>query len=52
VSAEEWAAIVSESVGGKSGGKQPVRQGTGDKPQNIEQAIVLATEWFEKKLNL
>ncbi len=43
---------MSEVVGGKSGGKEPSRQGQGDKPENIDEAVEVATKWFESKLKL
>ncbi|KAI9744557.1 MAG: Alanine--tRNA ligase [Claussenomyces sp. TS43310] len=52
ISAEEWSAHVSMLVGGKSGGKQPTRQGQGDKPENLNEAVEAATRWFEAKLKL
>lgn len=52
MSAEEWAAQVSQVVGGKSGGKQPTRQGQGDKAEKIDEAVEQATKWFEQKLKL
>jgi alanyl-tRNA synthetase len=52
VKAEEWSAAVSEVVGGKSGGKEPTRQGQGNKPENLKEAVDVATKWFESKLKL
>lgn len=49
---EEWTTVVSELIGGKSGGKGPTRQGQGNKPENLEEAVNVATEWFKSKLNL
>ncbi|EPE24212.1 Class II aaRS and biotin synthetase [Glarea lozoyensis ATCC 20868] len=52
VTAESWAASVSEVVGGKSGGKEPTRTGQGTKPESIGDAVDLATKWLEEKLKL
>jgi len=52
IKAEHWSAAVSEVVGGKSGGKEPTRQGQGNKPENLEEAVEVATSWFKSKLNL
>jgi alanyl-tRNA synthetase len=52
VKAEEWSAVVSEVVGGKSGGKESIRQGQGNKPENLEEAVEVAMSWFKSKLNL
>jgi len=52
VSAEKWAGSVSEVVGGKSGGKDPTRTGQGTNIGRIDEAVVVATKWFEEKLKL
>ncbi|KAG9232946.1 putative alanyl-tRNA synthetase [Amylocarpus encephaloides] len=52
VTAESWAAAVSEVVGGKSGGKEPTRTGQGTKPENIKDGVDVATKWLEEKLKL
>jgi alanyl-tRNA synthetase len=52
VTAEQWAFSVSEVVGGKSGGKEPTRTGQGTNPEKIDEAIEVATKWFEEKLKL
>jgi len=52
VRAEHWAAVVSEVVGGGSGGKEPTRTGQGTNPERIEEAIIVAEKWFAEKLKL
>ncbi|KAI5467286.1 tRNA synthetases class II (A)-domain-containing protein [Mariannaea sp. PMI_226] len=52
VTAEQWAASVSEVIGGKSGGKEPSRQGQGTKPENIDDGVETATKWLNEKLKL
>ncbi|CCT62693.1 probable alanine--tRNA ligase, cytosolic [Fusarium fujikuroi] len=52
VTAEQWAASVSEIIGGRSGGKEPVRQGQGTKPENIDEGVETATKWLNEKLKL
>ena len=52
MSAEHWAGSISEVVGGKSGGKDPTRTGQGTKPDKIDEAVKVATEWFAEKMKL
>ncbi len=52
VTAEYWAAAVSEVVGGRSGGKEPTRTGQGTNPHKIEEAVAVAEKWFQEKLKL
>lgn len=52
VTAEHWAAAVSEVVGGRSGGKEPSRQGQGTRPEKIDEGVEAATRWLEEKLKL
>ncbi len=52
MTAEGWAAVVSEVVGGRSGGKEPVRTGQGVHPEKIEEAVAVAEKWFAEKLKL
>lgn len=52
MSAEQWAAVVSEIVGGRSGGKEPTRTGQGTNPDKIEDAVAVAEKWFAEKLKL
>ncbi|KAF7560904.1 hypothetical protein G7046_g3230 [Stylonectria norvegica] len=52
VTAEKWAASVSEVIGGRSGGKEPSRQGQGTKPENIDKGVETATKWLSEKLKL
>jgi alanyl-tRNA synthetase len=39
---------VSNLVGGKSGGKEPVSIGTGTDQSKVEEALKAATEYLEK----
>ncbi|EQL02007.1 alanyl-tRNA synthetase [Ophiocordyceps sinensis CO18] len=52
VTAEQWAASVSEVVGGRSGGKEPSRQGQGTQPEKIDEGVETATKWLQEKLKL
>ncbi|KAK8851747.1 tRNA synthetases class II (A)-domain-containing protein [Apiospora arundinis] len=52
VTAEQWSAAVSEVVGGKSGGKEPTRQGQGTKAEKMDEAIETARKWLEEKLKI
>ncbi|KAK7962598.1 Alanine--tRNA ligase [Apiospora aurea] len=52
VTAEHWSAAVSEVVGGKSGGKEPTRQGQGTKAEKIDEAVETARKWLEEKLKI
>jgi alanyl-tRNA synthetase len=47
VTAGPWADAVSDVVGGKSGGKEPTRQGQGTKPEKIDDAVAVAIKWVE-----
>ncbi|KAG6013087.1 Alanine--tRNA ligase [Claviceps pusilla] len=50
ITAEQWAAVVSNVVGGRSGGKEPTRQGQGTNPEKIDEAVEQARKWLEEKL--
>ncbi|GFP56650.1 alanine-tRNA ligase [Trichoderma asperellum] len=52
VTAEKWAASVSDVIGGRSGGKEPSRQGQGTQPEKIEDAVETARKWLSEKLKL
>jgi len=52
IKAEEWAASVSEVVGGMSGGQEPTRTGRGTKTDKISEAVAQAEKWFAEKLKL
>lgn len=52
ITAQELGAIVSKTVGGKSGGKGPTVQGVGDKPDNVKNAISQLESLLEEKLNI
>jgi len=43
---------VSEVVGGRSGGKEPTRQGQGTQPEKIDDGVETATKWLDEKLKL
>lgn len=50
VTAEQWTAAVSEVIGGKTGGKEPSRQGAGAEPAKLEEAVAKAEEWLLEKM--
>ncbi|KAI0598957.1 tRNA synthetases class II (A)-domain-containing protein [Biscogniauxia sp. FL1348] len=52
VTAEKWAAAVTEVVGGKSGGKEPTRQGQGTNADKIDEAVAVAEKWLAEKLKI
>jgi alanyl-tRNA synthetase len=52
VTAESWAATVSEIIGGRSGGKEPARQGQGTNAEKIDDGVETATRWLNEKLKL
>ncbi|OTB05045.1 hypothetical protein M426DRAFT_320106 [Hypoxylon sp. CI-4A] len=52
VTAEKWATAVSEVVGGKSGGKEPTRQGQGTNADKIDEAVAVAEKWLAEKLKI
>lgn len=52
VTAEKWASAVTEVVGGKSGGKEPTRQGQGTNADKIDEAVAVAEKWLAEKLKL
>lgn len=52
LTAEHWAAAVSEIVGGRSGGKEPTRTGQGTRPEKIEEGVEVAERWFREKLKM
>ncbi|RYP65223.1 hypothetical protein DL770_009050 [Monosporascus sp. CRB-9-2] len=52
VTAEKWASAVTEIVGGKSGGKEPTRQGQGTNAEKIDEAVAVAERWLAEKLKL
>ncbi|KAI1819763.1 tRNA synthetases class II (A)-domain-containing protein [Xylaria intraflava] len=52
VSAESWASAVTEVIGGKSGGKEPTRQGQGTNPDKIDEAVAVAEKWLAEKLKI
>ncbi|KAI2468733.1 tRNA synthetases class II (A)-domain-containing protein [Annulohypoxylon bovei var. microspora] len=52
VTAENWAQAVSQVVGGKSGGKEPTRQGQGTNADKIDEAVAVAEKWLAEKLKI
>lgn len=52
VTAEEWSSVVTAVVGGRSGGKEPVRQGQGTKPEMVDEGVEVAERWLREKLKL
>jgi alanyl-tRNA synthetase len=50
VTAEEWTKAVSEVIGGRTGGKEPTRQGAGAEPAKLEEAVEEAEKWLLKKM--
>ncbi|KAG4419276.1 Alanine--tRNA ligase [Cadophora malorum] len=50
VTAEHWAASVSEVIGGRSGGKEPTRTGQGTNPHKIGEGVAVAEKWLAEKL--
>jgi alanyl-tRNA synthetase len=43
---------VTEVIGGRAGGKEPMRQGIGTKPEAIDDGVETATKWLNEKLKL
>jgi alanyl-tRNA synthetase len=39
-------------VGGKSGGKEPSRQGVGTNGDRLDEAVAVAEKWLQEKLKL
>ncbi|KAI1857155.1 hypothetical protein JX265_011356 [Neoarthrinium moseri] len=52
VTAETWSAAVSQVVGGKSGGKEPTRQGQGTNADKIDDGVEAARKYLEEKLKI
>ena len=50
--ASEWASIISNKVGGKSGGNDSAAQGAGNQALQVDEAILLANEFAKKCLLL
>ncbi len=48
--ANEWAAVVGNTVGGKSGGKDESAQGAGSDVSSVEKALSLAEAHAKKFL--
>jgi len=41
---------VSEVIGGKTGGKEPSRQGSGTEPSKIAEGVEKAEKWLQEEL--
>ncbi len=50
VTAEEWTGAVSQIIGGKTGGKEPSRQGAGAEPAKLDEAVSKAEQWLLEKV--
>ncbi|KAL2270065.1 hypothetical protein VTJ83DRAFT_2249 [Remersonia thermophila] len=50
ITAEQWTAAVTEVIGGKTGGKEPSRQGAGADPTRLEEAVAKAEQWLVEKM--
>lgn len=50
ITAEKWSATVAEVIGGKAGGKEPTRQGSGTQPEKIDEAVAKAEKWLTAEL--
>ena len=46
----DWAAVVSEKIGGKKGGNEGSAQGAGTNVDQVDEAIKLATDFARKLL--
>ena len=50
IKAEEWTAAVTGVIGGRTGGKEPSRQGAGAEPAKLDEAVAKAEEWLAEKM--
>lgn len=50
ITAQEWTTAVSKVIGGKTGGKEPSRQGAGAEPAKLEEAVSEAEKWLLQKM--
>lgn len=41
---------MTEVIGGKTGGKEPSRQGAGAQPEKLEDAVAKAEAWLVEKM--
>jgi len=48
--ASDWAGVVAEKVGGKKGGKDETAQGSGDKPDSVDDAVEAAAQFAKLKI--
>ncbi|KAG1471010.1 hypothetical protein G6F56_002366 [Rhizopus delemar] len=49
--ASEWAQVVCEKIGGKKGGKDDAAQGSGDNVNGLPEALKVAEEFAQLKIN-
>ncbi len=47
-SATEWAATISNIVGGKTGGKPPTSIGNGTSAEKVDEALEAAAKYLER----
>ncbi|PFH59515.1 hypothetical protein XA68_12247 [Ophiocordyceps unilateralis] len=52
VTAEQWSSSVSDVIGGRSGGKEPSRQGQGTRPERMDEGVEAARRWIGDRLRL
>jgi alanyl-tRNA synthetase len=50
VNAEQWTEAVSQVIGGKTGGKEPVRQGFAGEPAKLSEGVSEAERWLSEKV--
>lgn len=50
ITAEQWTAAVTGVIGGKTGGKEPSRQGAGAEPAKLDEAVAKAEQWLAEKM--
>lgn len=50
ITAEQWTGTVCEIIGGKAGGKEPTRQGSGTQPEKLDEAVSKAEKWLLEKM--
>jgi alanyl-tRNA synthetase len=50
ITAEHWTNAVSQVIGGKTGGREPSRQGAGAEPAKLDEAVTKAEDWLAEKV--
>ena len=50
ITAEQWTGTVCDIIGGKAGGKEPTRQGSGTQPEKLDEAVTKAEKWLLEKM--